>query len=332
MCSRFHAVAAGLAVLAFSGIACASSGSDPVKVSFQTQNYASWADYFAHRPSGEATIDGMLALPPGQGRFPAVVIMHGGTGITAAESSAAKHLVQAGFASFLVDRGSGRGLHLGPHRMLRITLASQLADAMNALAALAKQPRIDPSRVGIIGYSQGGAIVVALEGKTLLGPYASGPHYAAYVGVYPVCVITSHGPDASTGAPTLLLVGDKDEVAPASGCHAIATLREQTKTKSNITLVDYAYAEHGWEDSDIPDNAYNPSMPTLKGCPIVTVAAPDRFFTFDGKNLTPIASTDYYPVFRNCMTRGAGMAYSADASAKSRARWIEFFKKNLAAH
>lgn len=308
-----------------------SQASNVRRISFRTEDYKSWSDYFANRPSAHPTIDGVLTLPPGNGRVPAVVVMHGGTGITAAETNAVKHLVSAGFAAFLVDRGTGRGFYLGPTHPLRIHIASQLADGMNAINALAKQPRIDPAHIGILGYSLGGEVAEALESKVLLGPYASSRlRYAAQAGVYPVCLLTSHGAGTSTDTPTLLLVGGKDKVATAANCRAIVALRASTHTKSDVSIVEYPNARHGWSDRDIGSGAWNPRMPTLVNCPIVSVTASHNFFTYRHGELRPI-DRDVYPpkVYRHCLGHGVEVGYSEQTARQSTAAWIAFFKKNL---
>jgi dienelactone hydrolase len=301
------------------------------KVSFQTENFKTWSDYFADKPSDRPTIDGVLTLPPGNGQVPAVIVMHGGTGITPAETDAAKTLVSAGFAAFVVDRATGRNILIGPGKPLRIHIASQLADGMNALRALTEQPRVDPARIGMLGFSQGGEITLALESKVLEGPYAAlGQHYAAFVGVYPVCLLTSEGMGTSTDAPTLLLVGGKDRAATAASCRAVVALHQQTKTGSNIRIVEYPDAEHGWANSDIQGSAYANGMPVLTDCPIVAADASHHFFTFAGGKLDPV-DRDVYPppVFRQCVGHGVPVAYSAQTAAQSTAAWTDFFKANL---
>ena len=183
----------------------------------------------------------------------------------------------------------------------------------------------------MLGYSLGGEITAALESKTLEGPYAAaGPHYAAYAGVYPVCVLTSYGAGTSTDTPTLLLVGGQDKVATAANCRAIVALRVQTKTDSNIKVVEYPDAEHGWENSDIPGSAYAARMPVLTDCPSMTGNAEDSLFTYANGNLSAV-DRDVYPppVYRQCEHHGVPVAYSQETTRKSTAAWLDFFKANL---
>lgn len=57
-----------------------------------------------------ATALGILRLPPGEGRVPAVVLTHGCSGLTDAEHYWARTLRDAGFATLQVNSFAGRGL------------------------------------------------------------------------------------------------------------------------------------------------------------------------------------------------------------------------------
>lgn len=302
-------------------------------VSFQTQDYNSWNDYFADRPSAEPTISGVLAYPPGTGRVPAVVVMSGSTGITAAEQNAARALVKAGFASFLVDQASGRGLSPQTDRYALVGLGvpARLADGMNALRALAAQPRIDPAHIGILGISLGGEDAIGLESTVLQGPYARFDlRYAAHAGLYPVCAFTSDGPGTTTGAPMLLLVGGGDTSAPPAMCHAIVALRQQTDTKSDIHVVEYPDALHAWAEPGIIGTPYVPGKISLQGCPIVSITSPRSFYSYHNGELHRLPNDHaFYAVFHNCWSKGARVGYSAGVTRKSTNAFLAFFKNHL---
>lgn len=104
---------------------------------------------------------GTLVVPPGDGPFPAVVLVTGSGPQDRDESLMghkpflvlADHLARRGVASLRYDdRGAGEseGDHMGS------TVADFAADAAAALAFLAAQPKIDGDGLGIVGHSEGG--------------------------------------------------------------------------------------------------------------------------------------------------------------------------------
>jgi len=109
--------------------------------------------------NGDTRLAATLLSPPGQGPFPAVVIVHG------SGSSDRSNPWTAAYATALVERGvavlhpdkRGSGESGGTWRGASFpTLAD---DALAGLDLLRSRPAIDTTRVGLIGFSQGGDIV-----------------------------------------------------------------------------------------------------------------------------------------------------------------------------
>lgn len=96
-----------------------------------------------------------LALPPGQGRVPAVVFLHGSAGpFHFYPQTLARPLTEAGFALALPSWGWGEWAN--PAGVARIEAVR---------AALAAHPRVDPERIYLAGLSNGA--VGALHAFTL---------------------------------------------------------------------------------------------------------------------------------------------------------------------
>lgn len=112
-------------------------------------------------PSGDVTLAGTVLLPDGSGPFPGVVLVHGsGTSDRSNPWTAAwaEALVERGIAVLHPDkRGSGES-EGDWHRATLLDLAD---DAVAASVRLRSQPRVDPTNVGLIGFSQGGDVVPA---------------------------------------------------------------------------------------------------------------------------------------------------------------------------
>lgn len=118
-----------------------------------------------------------LALPDGAGRVPGVVVVHDITGFRADTRRHCVRLAAAGFAAAAPDLYAG-----GRPACVVRTLTSLLRGHGEGLAvieatrtALAAHPRVDPGRIGIIGFCMGGGFALMAAAD---GPYAvAGPFY-----------------------------------------------------------------------------------------------------------------------------------------------------------
>ena len=106
--------------------------------------------------SGGITLAGPLLVPRGEGRVPAVVFLHGsGAEGRWASRYLASQIASHGIASLIFDKrgvggSTGDGRLAGPDELA--------ADAVAAVARLLDEPRVDPTRIGIHGHSQGGTL------------------------------------------------------------------------------------------------------------------------------------------------------------------------------
>ena len=94
---------------------------------------------------GRNTLSGSLCKPQGTGPFPVVVYNHGGAGpiIGGAPEETCTALAEAGFVGF------------SPIRRLTRSLYGHLDDVNNAVDHVKSLPYVQPSRIGIIGFSRG---------------------------------------------------------------------------------------------------------------------------------------------------------------------------------
>jgi len=106
-----------------------------------------------------AVLNGHLYLPQKEGRYPAMVMMHGGgsnvENLRSAPTFFAELLVRCGFAVVTYDK-HGTGESGGDYASS--TFDTFVADAGYAGKFLSRHAEVDDSRIGILGFSQGGRL------------------------------------------------------------------------------------------------------------------------------------------------------------------------------
>ncbi len=128
------------------------------------------------RVTDRLTLSGTLAFPGDAAPVPAVVLMHGCSGIGASVRGWERELRGWGYATFVVDSFRGRGLR---EVCVGGWLASEdrTGDAYAALVVLAAHPRIDATRIALMGFSHGGGTtLVAAVPSVAAGHVPAGGH------------------------------------------------------------------------------------------------------------------------------------------------------------
>ena len=197
-------------------------------------------------PVTRTDIRGVIVRPQGQGPFPAVVLLHDCRGIKPYQNGWARKLAGWGYVALLVESFLSRNATNVCARLVDPTLDSELldrvADARGALAYLARQPYVDPQRIGVMGWASRSILgSVTSRGS---GPTA-GHRFKAAVAFYPDCKATP-GPFI---APSLVLIGDQDDWTPAHDCQALAS--HDDNAGDGVQLVVYPGVHHGFDDLDV---------------------------------------------------------------------------------
>ncbi|QTL03394.1 dienelactone hydrolase family protein [Aquabacter sp. L1I39] len=280
-----------LAGLAMLGLLAAGAGAQAQeKVSFPSRD--------------GTTLDGYLfRAKAANGPGPAVVFAHGcggligKTGINARETDWAQRLTGAGYNVLMVDSFTPRGVKTmcAPATFRSEVYRARPQDMYGALAYLQAQAFVDPGRIALMGWSQGGgAVLNTLRVNSAARPAGLAParDFQAAVAFYPgSCSADRQRGGWSTRIPLLVLTGEKDVWTPLQPCEALLT--EAASAGSPVTLRIYSGAYH---DFDWPGLAYRerPEFRTKEG--VVPIVATDpaaradalaRVPTFLSRHLEP---------------------------------------------
>ncbi|MDR3398211.1 MAG: dienelactone hydrolase family protein [Pandoraea sp.] len=267
-------------------------------------------------------ISGELSVPGGgTSVVPAVIILHGSSGVNPGERVWAQRMNALGYASFVVDSFTGRGIRNTEKDQSQLAMTADIADAYAALRLLSTDSRIDRRRIAVMGFSRGG--VAALY--STLAPFhdvaVDGTlRFAAHVAFYPSCGIAYDARQVD-GAPVLMLLGGKDDYTPAAPCAAYA---QALRAKGvSVTLKAYPQAYHGF---DRPTALRTVSQATSARDCHGTYDLDRRQFTMlrDGESLTGAAAVEES---RRCLSRGVTLGGDPQAQAESPTDVAAFLKR-----
>lgn len=198
-----------------------------------------------------------LFRPEGKGPFPAIVMMHGCSGLygktgrpTRSYQFWAEHFRDRGYVTVLLDSFGPRGeREICTQKDRRISeAADRPRDAHAALAWLAGRPDIDPARISIMGWSNGGTTVLNSVKPDAPGREANGLRFRAAIAFYPGCsafIRTSLKPTV----PLLIEAGGADDWTPARHCETL--VRKSRGEGSPIAIDVYPDAHHGFDSLDL---------------------------------------------------------------------------------
>jgi dienelactone hydrolase len=114
--------------------------------------------------NGAVTLAGTLLLPRAEGRVPVVVFLHGsGPEGRWGSRYLATQVAAHGIAGLIFDK-RGVGASSGDWRLA--TPDDLVSDAVAAVTRLVGEPRIDPTRIGIHGHSQGGTLAPMVAARS----------------------------------------------------------------------------------------------------------------------------------------------------------------------
>jgi Dienelactone hydrolase and related enzymes len=208
-------------------------------------------------------VSGTLFVPESSSApCPAIVVVHGTMGIDARGAFYRESLLKSGIAFFEVDFKTG--IYTGP--FTRPTPEALVPLGFAALKELRKLPAIDPDRIGIMGFSMGGHLTVttAFEANRKLW-MGDEKGFATHAAFYPVCSPFLRRDDCRmTGAPMIIFYGTDDAYGDGTNVPAFKLLLSK-KYNFEVTTVEYAGAQHGFNRNEPPMKYWDPAAKGRRG-------------------------------------------------------------------
>lgn len=290
------------------------SASDAGKIQFLSANRGTAIDLlYKGKARYDETISGDLFLPSGTGKVPAMVVMHDSGGVGGATSSArawASDLAKWGYATFIVDSFTPRGISATGADQSLLSYTTSGIDALKALEVLATHPRIDANRIGVIGFSRGAfaAQEASFEKFRAAVLPNSSLKFALHAVIYGGC--TQYG--TTTGVPILHLMGDKDGYNTAENCKRVTELINSKG--GNVRLVVYPGGLHGFDRPEVSPR-YLGHLQTWRNCEIIA-NRDDLTYQIPGNQSASFRELLDYR--KSCMTTGSD--YGGDSTYAAQAR------------
>jgi len=300
-------------------------------IAFEALTPKNSRDLVNGKTTEKSVIAGVLTLPESanaagapNAKVPAMVVVHGSSGVLRNDWEWAKRLNDLGVAAFVIDNFTGRGVIETATDRSRLSSMADAAGALAALRLLATHPAIDPKRIGVIGFSRGGSVAIdsALE-PIRRAVIDDDLRFAAHVAVYPGCSVTQVSARLD-GSPMLMLLGGKDDYTPAPACLAYAdALRAKGAA---VSVVVYPNAYHGF-DSKAPPH-FSPRRTTLRDCHGAT-DLDEGVFTMqkDGQTVT---GADAVAELKACTERGVTLGSDPEAREKAPRDVADFLNRIFA--
>jgi dienelactone hydrolase len=212
------------------------------------------------------TLTGQLRFPSWNERLPAVVLLHGSDG---AKSTSAVQwgdfLNRMGVATFRLNSFGGRGIDQVETDQSRLSFFIQIYDTFRAIDVLAAHPRIDPTRIAVMGFSRGGSAALYTSMRRfqdLYGPTKA--HIAAHLSFYAACNFELVGELNVADAPIREFHGSADNWTLAAPCRDyIAHLSAAGK---DAIMTEYPGVYHAFDNPGAPPRYVIGSAQTSRNC------------------------------------------------------------------
>jgi carboxymethylenebutenolidase len=202
--------------------------------------------------SDGTTLRGYLATPAGEGRHPAVLLIHEWWGLNEDTVAKADELATNGYVVLAVDAWRGVSTRSMPRAILQVATTSQervASDLDSAFRYLISHSSVDRNRIAAMGFCYGG-------GQSLL--FAMRQPVSASVLFYGNLITDSAQLASLKGKPVLGIFGAEDAVISTESVRSFEQTLNDLMIESQITI--YPGVGHAFANQDDAINRPGPAM------------------------------------------------------------------------
>jgi dienelactone hydrolase len=250
------------------------------------------------------TIAGVLRVAQGSGRLPLVIFVAGSSGFGAVTDTWDRQFEAMGISTFAMDSFAARGIVNTNVDQLQLGWFNMTLDLYRSIAVLAAHPRVDPTRIAVMGWSRGGRAVLYSSLRRFQKMWnPGGVEPAAYIPLYPVCDMTLIGDTDISDHPIAIFHGISDDYVPIAPCRRYLARLQQSA--NNVRMTEF------------PDTWHAYDYPTLPTTPTVVKDAYVPLCTLVEEPLGTMMNTETKKPFTfgdSCAGRDPHVAYSPSST------------------
>ena len=251
-----------------------------------------------------------LHIAQGPGKRPLVVLLHGSGGLSGGHELWAREFAEIGVSTLMIDAFTGRGIVATSTNQGLLGRLNMILDTYRALEKIKDHPRVDTTKVAMIGFSRGGqgTLYASLERFHKMWN-TSGVDFSAYFPFYPDCMTQFVDDTKVKPVPIRIHHGDIDDYNPAPQCKAFV---ERLKAAgANVDMAIYKDSAHSF-DSPLgsPTPSVSANSMTVRNCVLkeeplgqITNTKTGKAFTYEDP----------------CVERNPHSGFNAEAAKAARA-------------
>jgi len=206
-------------------------------------------------PIEKIKLTGYLGKPVSETPAPAVILLHSGFGLREFHKSWAKQLAEWGYVSLLIYSYAGEKVGVPPSINMSRDVIS---NAYGAYEFLVKQSFVDPTRIGVMGWSSGAKRTFSLIDVAPPPGREKKKMFQAAIMIYPNCP-----PGGGLfRAPMLILLGNNDHYLENGDCLQFKKAALQQNPQQVVQVQVYPGATHFYDDPEYPSDDDQENNPT----------------------------------------------------------------------